>query len=104
MKSNEFYNKCIYFASGAAQANVSPIDLCNFCIIIPQGSVLEKYNNIANYLISNYCNNQQQIQTLTSLRDYLLPLLMNGQVEVKDAERKFRDIVGEVRMAAEPEV
>ena len=39
----------------------------------------------------------KQNQQLTSLRDWLLPMLMNGQVTVKEAEERLS-------MAAEPQV
>ena len=38
---------------------------------------------------------QKQNQHLTALRDWLLPMLMNGQVTVKEAEEKLS-------MAADP--
>ena len=44
--------------------------------------------------------NLQQNQKLSELRDWLLPMLMNGQVSIKDAKKYLQD--GEVRMAAEP--
>jgi type I restriction enzyme S subunit len=42
-------------------------------------------------------------QELASLRDWLLPMLMNGQVKVGEAEAKVKEYVqeGEVGMAAE---
>lgn len=45
-------------------------------------------------------NNQKQNQKLSELRDWLLPMLMNGQVTVGEAKEYVQD--GEVRMAAEP--
>ncbi|MCF6242882.1 MAG: hypothetical protein L3J74_16260, partial [Bacteroidales bacterium] len=42
-------------------------------------------------------NTKQENQQLTALRDWLLPMLMNGQVTVKEAEEKLS-------MAAEPGV
>ena len=32
-------------------------------------------------------------QELTNLRDFLLPLLMNGQVTIKDAEDKLAEVI-----------
>ena len=45
---------------------------------------------------------QRQNQHLTALRDWLLPMLMNGQVRVKEAA--LRQAQDEISMAAEPSV
>ena len=41
-------------------------------------------NKKVNGFIKAIVNNLSQNQELTSLRDFLLPLLMNGQVKFKD--------------------
>ena len=46
-------------------------------------SVVRQYCDIANLQLSMYYENQSEISTLTKQRDELLPLLMNGQVSVK---------------------
>ncbi len=40
-------------------------------------------------------------QKLTGLRDWLLPMLMNGQVTVGEAEYTLRQAQGDLSMAAE---
>ena len=52
-------------------------------IISPQKSIIEKYNFYNIKVDENKQKNLQQIQHLQSLRDWLLPMLMNGQVSVE---------------------
>ena len=69
-------------ANGAAQANLSPVELCKTLCAIPQAATLLEYNRRANVLRKAMVQNCQEISTLIKLRDELLPLLMNGQVSV----------------------
>lgn len=69
-------------ANGAAQANLSPVELCKTVCTIPQNNVLIEYNYKANAIRNAIIQNIQEIIALTKLRDELLPLLMNGQVSV----------------------
>ena len=49
-------------------------------------------------------NNHKQNQQLTELRDWLLPMLMNGQITVTEAEEKIANSDLNQDMAAEPSV
>ena len=55
-------------------------------IVVPDKNIIEQYNKFAN----NYIETQLQIydenKRLTELRDYLLPMLMNGQINVDDVQ------------------
>lgn len=83
LTSKEFQEVCINLASGAAQANLSPIDLCKTYASKPPTNIIDKFNNITNPIKRSFIKNEQEISSLTALRDKLLPLLMNGQVSVK---------------------
>ena len=66
-------------ATGTSQKNLSPIDIGNMMIPFPSESLLSKFLDNLNMLENNLVENQQ----LTKLRDWLLPMLMNGQVKVE---------------------
>jgi len=66
-------------STGTSQKNLSPIDIGNMMIPFPSESLLSKFLDNLNMLENNFVENQQ----LTQLRDWLLPMLMNGQVKVK---------------------
>ncbi|MBR5846890.1 MAG: restriction endonuclease subunit S [Bacteroidaceae bacterium] len=69
-------------ANGAAQANLSPVELCKTICTMPQEDTLLEYNRKANVFRLAMVQNNQEIAALTKQRDELLPLLMNGQVSV----------------------
>ena len=84
-------------AKGSAQPHVYPKDVEGLKIAVPINDLIIEFGKktiSGNKLIAN---NQKQNQQLTALRDWLLPMLMNGQVTVCEAEEKLS-------LAAEPSV
>jgi len=77
--------------------HLSDKDLKALSIIIPSKEVLSSISSIYNGLLKRMIQTQNENQQLSELRDWLLPMLMNGQVTVKEAEEKLS-------MAAEPSV
>lgn len=58
--------------------------LKEFPIILPDKDISRKYYEIVNYFFIKIRNNIKQNHHLTQLRDFLLPMLMNGQVSVAE--------------------
>ena len=82
LSSEEFQTLSNNLAKGAAQANLSPVDLCKNIAVLPKLNVLEKFNKQIKLILASYIQNEIQITELTKQRDDLLPLLMNGQASV----------------------
>jgi type I restriction enzyme S subunit len=57
-------------------------DLKKSLVVIPNELELDKMNNIFNPILSKIIKNSIETQTLTKLRDELLPKLMSGEVRV----------------------
>ena len=68
-----------------------------FKLVIPPDDLVEKFNDKVLSIYEMIGINHKQNQQLSELRDWLLPMLMNGQVTVKEAEESLS-------MAAEPSV
>ncbi|MCE8165854.1 restriction endonuclease subunit S, partial [Porphyromonas gingivalis] len=82
LASDEGNHYCVNLANGAAQANLSPIDLCKMELVYPSRETLSLFNKTVKPIIQQYIANEQKIENFTKLRNDLLPLLMNGQVSV----------------------
>jgi type I restriction enzyme S subunit len=74
--------KLLSLASGTAQKNLSNQIIKDFEIAIPPSELLKKFNKTVSPLFSAIIKNRQESDTLAHLRDFLLPMLMNGQVKV----------------------
>ena len=75
-----------YFLSVATGATVPSLRYNNFAsmkFILPEISLCNNFNKIANDIFAKVDNLQQQITNLTQQRDLLLPRLMSGKLEVK---------------------
>lgn len=68
--------------TGAQQPHINKGVLDESLLVIPDDATLNVYTSKASSLFSQIQNNLLQNQQLAQLRDWLLPLLMNGQVTV----------------------
>jgi len=62
-------------------------------------SVISKFTSMILPMLKRINNIDKENQKLTQLRDWLLPMLMNGQVTVTDATQMVEEL-----MVAEPSV
>jgi len=77
------YQYFVQVSSGSARDNLSQELVRNLEILLPPTEILEKFNTTVSPLFSHIIKNRQENVELSRLRDFLLPLLMNGQVRVK---------------------
>ncbi|SDE49140.1 restriction endonuclease subunit S, partial [Riemerella columbipharyngis] len=70
-------------AKGSAQPHIYPKDIEVLDIILPTQKILENFGEFVNNSNQKILLNQQQIHHLRALRDTLLPMLMNGQIEIE---------------------
>lgn len=69
-------------ATGSAQPHVYPSDIRILDYVVPEDTVIDRFGEFAIPLNDLVANNLLENQQLTELRDWLLPMLMNGQVTV----------------------
>ncbi len=73
--------KLTNYITGSVQPQITRQNLSTMPILIPKRKTLNKWNNISSLLWNLIHNNMQSTQTLTVLRDFLLPLLLKQQVK-----------------------
>lgn len=69
-------------ATGSAQPHVYPGDIRGLDYLIPGGELIDEFGKLAIPMNDQIAKNLAENQQLAQLRDWLLPLLMNGQVTV----------------------
>lgn len=72
-------------ATGSAQRNFGPMHLKQISMLLPPINILEKHLELAKRLFSKRKSSLEQVETLTKLRDTLLPKLMSGELRIPDA-------------------
>ncbi|GAB3221283.1 hypothetical protein GCM10027454_13600 [Algoriphagus aestuariicola] len=83
-------NECL----GTNINNLNGSMVRGFKLVIPDNSTLTKFNEIVQPLFEKLRINSMQNQQLSSLRDWLLPMLMNGQVTVAEAKEQVEEELG----------
>ena len=69
-------------AGGSAQPLITQGQLKDIKFALPEDSVFDKFHTLVNSAYLTVNSNIKQSHTLNKLRDWLLPMLMNGQVKV----------------------
>jgi type I restriction enzyme S subunit len=93
----ESFKRIGFYKSGSAQPQLTVPQISTLKVILPPSELLKKYESLTSGGIHEIEINKEQNQQLTSLRDWLLPMLMNGQVTVGEVEKKSK-------IAVEPRV
>jgi type I restriction enzyme S subunit len=82
LRSDSFQADIQNRSVGTTIPHLKKTDLIRMKIMIPNSSLLNKFNEIVEPKFTKMNNNNQQIRTLIQLRDTLLPKLMSGEVRV----------------------
>jgi|SRR5690554_1786999 len=82
IKSDSVYTEIKASIVQGVQANVSLGILGSLSLPFPLKSTLSEWNLYISPLYNKINNSRSQIQTLTNLRDTLLPKLMNGELKI----------------------
>ena len=79
----DLYQYLVKLSTGSARDNLSQDMTKNIKVVIPSNDILDRYYDFSNNIIKEITKKQQENEQLTQLRDWLLPMLMNGQVKVE---------------------
>ena len=79
---SSFESKKDMISHGATQQAVNNDDLLNVKLLIPTSDVLNNYHKLAKPLYETISNNICENNRLIKLRNFLLPLLINGQATI----------------------
>lgn len=83
MKSKLIRKKIETIAIGSSQANISPLDIASLQIPFNKEVAL-LFSMQTREIVDKYISNMKENASLISLRNFLLPMLMNGQATIED--------------------
>ncbi len=83
VSSNDFINYVNLATEGTRMPRTKWEFMKQYLLPVPNEEITQKFNDIVKPLISQMENNIYQNQELTQIRDWLLPMLMNGQITIK---------------------
>ena len=71
------------YKTGTTVSHLGKADIDKFVVVQPPLTVIEKFSKIANALLNNKIKLAKENITLATLRDTLLPKLMNGEIKTE---------------------
>lgn len=80
---DNMYLYLVQLSSGSARDNLSQDKIKRLHLVIPESGILGIFSNVTEDFYKKIEKNLKQNHHLTQLRDFLLPMLMNGQVSVE---------------------
>ena len=87
IKHSLFNADILSLVSGSAQPQLTITNFEYLKILFPTRKILESFNPVADSLWQRAKHNLSENETLSKLRDTLLPKLLSGEIRVKDAEK-----------------
>lgn len=87
--SNHYHNYIKWYASGTIVLHLNLDGMFWYKAEIPPKELLYEFDKIYKSISKRIAETKKQNQELASLRDWLLPMLMNGQVSVGDVEEQL---------------
>lgn len=90
---NHIRKDLISLGNGSVFTNLKTDILKNFEAILPTKEVLRRFDSIISSIFISIKYNREEIATLTTLRDMLLPKLMSGEIDVSNVDINKFNIV-----------
>ena len=84
LSSNSVYTYLHNSSMASTRASLNENNISYINIVVPDDKTLLKFNELANNYIETILKINEENQELENLRDYLLPILVNGQVKFKE--------------------
>jgi len=83
---NHIRKDLISLGNGSVFTNLKTDILRNFEAILPTKEVLQRFDSIVSSIFISIKRTREEIATLTTLRDALLPKLMSGEIDVSNVD------------------
>ena len=84
LQSEAFVKESTACSTGSVFKGIRINTLLDSRMLLPPMQIVEKFSQQTKYLFSLQYKLNKEIQALTQLRDWLLPMLMNGQATISD--------------------
>ncbi|WMJ15112.1 restriction endonuclease subunit S [Geobacillus proteiniphilus] len=91
--SDLFRHHCITSANSTTVLNLKNEHLYNYKIALPDDKVIFEFNKKMETIIRLILENEQQNISLMHTRDYLLPRLLSGEIDVSQAEKQVEEVL-----------
>jgi len=81
-----------HVADGGAYPAVRPEVVSGIECVLPGSTIIQAFHDVTAPLLASVAENQQQAQTLATLRDTLLPRLISGKLRLPEVEAVLEEV------------
>ena len=92
-RQESLYERMITIAKGTAQQNLSPIETAKLEQVMPSNQTIAELSQRLREFHAKMVGNTAQSQTLTKLRDTLLPKLISGELRLDEASQRIEAVL-----------
>lgn len=78
-------------ANGSTFMEISKKAFRPIPVLVPTGAIIQAFTDMVSTLFDRLVENERQVETLTDLRDTLLPRLISGQLRPSEAGAQLED-------------
>ena len=86
-RQQPLYERMLTIAKGTAQQNLSPIETAKLEQLMPGNELIKSLSTVLTPFFNKMVANTSESQSLTKLRDTLLPKLISGELRVSEAKQ-----------------
>ena len=91
-RSHAFRGKVERLSEGSAQANISSKNICSIELALPTHDIFSAFSSLVDDCLERYLLSYRESETLSLLRDSILPKLISGELKVHDAEKMLEEV------------
>lgn len=82
MRTREYQKYIVGSASGTSVRHTSPSSISNYKFLLPDEKLINQFSTLSESILNKIKNNTLQIQTISNMKNVLLPKLINGEKRV----------------------
>lgn len=93
MKSRDYKEHVKSWANGSTVLHLSKDTIMQYKVTLPPVEILNKFNDIVSKYFDLMEKNENNNTQLTNIREYLLPRLLSGKIEIKEVKEQVQEVL-----------
>jgi len=93
MRTPKYHEYILGFGNGSTVVHLDKLGIVNYKALLPSANVIEQFNSHVSVIRNSIELNIEENISLKQTRDYLLPKLISGEIRVKEASKKVKEVL-----------
>jgi type I restriction enzyme S subunit len=93
MRTPKYHEYILGFGNGSTVVHLDKLGIVNYKALLPSANVIEQFNSHVSVIRNSIELNIDENISLKETRDYLLSKLISGEIRVKEASKKVKEVL-----------